>query len=202
LQKHSQFLEVEQQRETAVSKKGRLVAASLAGTGFLLLIAAMIVGPALSRGHRDAPTPWSQEGVGATYVGSQIREIDKAHSTLILSYDLKNNSDVDYRLNNDPSILIVSRLKSDGSLSQEQLIRLSYPVFVPARQHAHMAVEIAEPFAWPAEGDPAPLNKFKDFVRQTLANVEEFVVFDETNRRQLKLPSAWQEVQGAEQAGY
>jgi hypothetical protein len=179
-----------------------MIAATSAGTGFLLLIAIAVVGPALSRAHRDGPKPWSQEGVEATFVGSQIKEIDTAYSTLIVSYDLKNNSDVDYRLNNAPGLLIASRLKSDGSLSQEELIRLSYPVFVPARQHAHLAIEIAEPFAWPAEGDPAQLNKFRDFVRQRLANVDEFVVFDETNHRQLKLPSAWQELQGAEQAEY
>jgi hypothetical protein len=201
-EKRSEFLGWNSAREIAVSNKGKLVAASSAGAGVLLVIAVALVGPALNRTHRDGAKPWSQEGVEATYVGSQIKELDKAYSTLVLSYDLENNSDVDYRLNNAPNILIVSRLKSDGSLSQEQLIRLSYPVFVPARQHAHLAIEIAEPFAWPAEEDPAFSNKFRDFVRQRLADVEEFVVFDEINHRQLKLPSAWQELQGTEQAEY
>lgn len=177
------------------------MAASWAGAGLFLVIAVIIGGPALKGLREDRPKPPTPEAVEATYVGSQIKAIDKAHSSLVLSYDVQSNSDSDYRLTDGPGVLILSRLKSDGSLSQEQHFRLSYPVFVPARQHAHLAIEIAQPFAWPSDDDPALLNKLRDFVRQRLANVEEFVVYDVSYHRQLELPSAWQQLQDVEQAG-
>jgi hypothetical protein len=87
------------------------------------------------------------------------------------------------------------RLQSDHSLSQEELIRLSYPVFLPANQRVRIAIEISYPFAWPSPGDPAFENKLKYFVKQRLAKVEEFVLFDEVNRCQVELPSAWPELE-------
>jgi hypothetical protein len=89
----------------------------------------------------------------------------------------------------------MSRLKSGQSLSQEELIRLSYPIFLPANQRVRMAIEISYPFVWPAAGDPGFENKLKDFVKQRLAKVEEFVLFDELNRCQIELPSAWQDLE-------
>ena len=172
-----------------------LVGACLAGAAALVLIAVMVVGPALSGPPEDGAKPSTQEAVEATFVGSQIKEIDKAHSSLVLSYDVKNNSDIDYRLSEGSGVLILSHLKSDGSLSQEQPFRLSYPLFVPAKQRAHLAIEIVQPFAWPADNDPALLSKLQGFVRQRLANVEEFVVFDVSKHQQLRLPSAWQQLQ-------
>ena len=185
-----------------VSRKGKLLAASLAGTVLLLLMGITVLVPPRLRQHRDRPEPWNQDRVEATYVGSQIKEIDKTHSSLVLSYDLKNSSDLDYRLTDRSSVLILSRLKSDGSFSQEQPFRLSYPVFVPARERAHLAIEIEQPFAWPAEGDPAVASKLRDFVRRRLGDIEEFVVFDEASHRQLTLPSGWQQLQDEAQASY
>ena len=97
-------------------------------------------------------------------------------------------------------MVILSRLKSDGSYSQEEPIRLAYPVFLPARQHARLAIEITQPFAWPAEGDSGYLDKIRNFVKQRLENVGEFVLFDETNHWQLELPSGWEQLQDTSQA--
>jgi hypothetical protein len=85
-------------------------------------------------------------------------------------------------------------------LSQEEPVRLSYPVFVPARQSARIAVEVTQPFAWPREDDPAYVSKLRDFVKERLANAEEFVVFDEASHCRVELPSAWEELQDAAQA--
>lgn len=114
----------------------------------------------------------------------------------MISYELENNTNADYGLVSGPSLVILSRLKSDGSFSQEQPIRLSYPVFLPAGQHARLAIEITQPFAWPAEKDPAYLDKMKDFVKEQLEDVGNFVLFDETSRLQLELPSGWKQLQG------
>lgn len=140
------------------------------------------------------PAAWSQGTINAGYLGSQLREIDKTRASLVISYDLENTTDSDYRLTDGPNVVILSRLKSDGSYSQDQPIRLSYPVFLPARQHARLAVEITEPFDWPSDADSSSIDKLRDFVKQRLQNVGEFVLFDEANHRQLELPSGWDQL--------
>jgi hypothetical protein len=173
-----------------LGKKALVVGAS-AGAG-LFLVLLLILGWASHSSPVKLPGSWNQNAIKATYVGVQLRQIDKTLAGLFLSYDLENNTDRDYRLSDAPGIVIMSRLKSDRSLSQEELIRLSYPAFLPANQRVRVAIEISYPFVWPAPGDPALENKLKDFVKQRLARVEEFVLFDEVNRCQVELPSAWQ----------
>jgi hypothetical protein len=188
--------------ESTVPRKNLLLIAGFAGTGLLVLIVLMFTGSVFKPWRSEPSNSWNREAIQATYVASQLRQVDKARSTLVLSYDLENNSDVDYRVADGPGVLILSRLKSDGSLSQEQPIRLSYPVFLPAKQRARIAVEITQPLAWPVQDDPAYEDKLRDFVKQRLANVGAFVLFDESSHRQIELPGAWEELQEAAQAGY
>jgi hypothetical protein len=175
-------------------KKALVIGAS-GGAGSLLLLILILTRAGFNSSHLKPPGSWSQNSIKATYVGSQLRQIDKALAGLFLSYDLANNTDRDYRLANTPGVVIMSRLKSGHSLSQEELIRLSYPAFLPANRRVRIAIEISHPFAWPAPGDPALESKLKDFVKQRLAKVEGFVLFDEVNRCQVELPSAWQELE-------
>jgi hypothetical protein len=142
------------------------------------------------RATYEQPVTWNLGTISAGYIGSQLREIDKTRASLIISYDLENNTDADYRLSDGPSVVILSRLKSDGSYSQDQPIRLSFPVFLPARQHARLAVEITQPFNWPSDTDSGSIEKLRGFVRQRLQNVGEFVLFDEANHRQWSCPAA------------
>ena len=151
------------------------------------------------RAPREQPAAWNQGTISAGYLGSQLREIDKTRASLVISYDLENNSDSDYRLSDGPGVVILSRLKSDGSYSQDQPMRLSYPVFLPARQHARLAVEITKPFNWPSDTDSGSLEKLRSFVRQRLQNIGEFVLFDEASHRQLELPSGWEQLEGTSQ---
>ncbi len=178
-------------------KRNFVVIASLAGAGFILLVIFMTATGTFKTRHADTSKSWNQEAIKATYVGTQLKETDKAHSTLLLSYDLENNTDSDYRFDDGPGVVILSRLKADGSLSQQEPIRLSYPVFLPTKQHARLAIEITERFAWPPQEDPAYIDKLREFVKQRLANVGEFVLFDQANHAQVKLPEEWQELQEA-----
>jgi len=175
-----------------VSKRNFFVITGLAG--LVLLIIFMTTAKAFKNWPSETSASWHPQAIKATYVASQLKETDKTHSTLILSYDLENNTDSDYRLDDGRELVIQSRLKSDGSLSQQEPIQLSYPVFLPAKQHARLAIEITERFAWPLEGDPAYIDKLREFVRQRLANVAEFVLFDHASRYEVKLPGAWQEL--------
>ena len=183
-----------QDGETSVSKKQWLIIAGSAAVVFLLTIWAF-AGTASKRQPKEAPKGWNRDGIKASFMAAQLREVDKTHAALILSYDLKNLTDTDYRLTEGPGTVIMSRLKSDGSLSQEEALRLSYPVFLPAGQRAHLAIEISQNFAWPRE-DSHHEEKLKEFVRQRLAGVGGFVLFDEADHIQVELPAAWPELQG------
>lgn len=183
-------------------KRNFFVITRLAGTGVALLTI-FIVGRTVFKGRpSESPRLWNQEAIKATYVASQLRETDNAHSTMILSYDLQNNTDSDYRLEAGPEIHILSKLVADGSLSQQEPLQLSYPVFLPAKQHARLSIEITQPFVWPVEQDAAYVDKLREFVKQRLVNVGEFVLFDQTGRIEIQLPGAWQELQEAARASY
>jgi hypothetical protein len=180
-----------------VSKKNSLVVTLSAAAGLLLLIVVAVAGSVLKRLHGDASKSWNQEQIEAAYVGCQFREVDRMHSSLTVTYDLKNNSRLDYRLAEGPDVVVMSKLQSNGTLSQEEPMRLGYPVFLPAGQRARLAIEITRNFAWPAENDPQYADKLKDFVKQRLQGVGEFVVFDGAHHLQIELPGAWQEIQNA-----
>lgn len=182
--------------ESKVSWKDALWVLGSAGVVILGISLYRSNGSVFKRSPREQAAAWSQGTISAGYIGSQLREIDKMHATLVISYDLENSTDSDYRLADGPNVVILSRLKSDGSYSQDQPIRLSYPVFLPPRQHARLAVEITQPFNWPSDTDSGSIEKLRNFVRQRLQDVAEFVLFDEANHRQLELPSGWDQLEG------
>lgn len=107
-----------------VSKRNFFIIFSLAGAGLVLLVISMTRATAF-KGRGEPPRSWNTEAIKATYLASQLRETYKGHSTLTLSYDLENNTDSDYRLDSGREVVIQSRLKSDGSLSQQEPLRLS-----------------------------------------------------------------------------
>ena len=184
-----------------MSRKEVLWIAGSAGITLLALALLASTTSLFKRSTRDEAANWSQRTISAGYLGSQLKQIDKTHSSLIISYDLENNTDSDFHLSDGPGVVILSKLKSDGSYSQEQPIRLAYPVFLPARQHARLAIEITQPFNWPAEQDAGYLDKMRNFVKDRLQNVGEFVLFDQDNHWQLELPSGWEQLQETSQAG-
>jgi len=178
-----------------VSRKEWLTIAGTAGAGLLLVVLLKLSVPLLKPAPNELPKGWNREGIKATYMAAQLREVDKTHSALILSYDLNNFTDLDFRLAQGAGVVIMSRVNSNGSLSQEEPIRLGYPVFLPAKQRARLAIEISQTFAWPVQTDARYEEKLKEFVKQRLAGVHGFVLFDEASHSQIDLPAAWPELQ-------
>jgi len=138
--------------------------------------------------------PWNSTAVTASYVGAQLRQLDSGNAALFLAYEVQNHTDTDYQLADGPSALVMSRLRTDGSLSSQQPVRLSYPTFLPARQRARVALEVPAAFNWPGENDPAFQDKLRDFVNQKLSDVQAFVLFDRPDRFDIEFPSGWQEL--------
>lgn len=159
--------------------------------GFALGVVLFVGAAAVFKGGgRESAAALHKGRVTAACVGNQLKEIDQAHASFVISYDLQNRTGSEFRLTQG-SAVILTRLKSDGSLSQDRALSLNYPVTVPPGQHAQLALQITQPFTWPAEEDPAYLDKLRGFVKGSLENVSEFVVFDQANQSQLELPSPW-----------
>jgi len=149
--------------------------------------------------HAAAPV-WNPTPIQSTFAGVQVKEVDSTHATLIFSYDLDNNTDTDYQLTKGSSTVVMTRLKSSGSVSSEEPIELDNSVFLPARNRARIAVQITRNFGWPASLPGAqigPVNqeKFRAFVAQEVANLSGFVLFDQATHFQIELPGGWQELQ-------
>lgn len=146
------------------------------------------------RATAKAQKPWNATAITATYVGAQLRQLDSGNAALFLAYEVQNHTDSDYQLADGPAALVMSRLRTDGSLSSQQPVRLSYPTFLPARQRARVALEVPAPLNWPAENDPAFQDKLRDFVNQKLTDVQAFVLFDQPDRFDIEFPGGWQEL--------
>jgi hypothetical protein len=161
--------------------------------GFLIALALTAV-ILYARSGGTTVRPWNSTAITASYVGTQLRQIDSGNVVLYLAYEVQNHTDSDYRLADGPQGLVMTRLRADGSLSSQQQVRLSYPTFLPARQRARVALEILSPFGWPAENDAAFQDKLRDFVNQKLQEAQAFVLFDQTDRFQIEFPGGWQEL--------
>jgi hypothetical protein len=150
--------------------------------------------------RKPQPSPWNSGTVQGTFSGVQVREVDPAHATLEFFFDLDNNTDTDYRLTKGASTVVMTRLKSDGTLRSDEAIELDGSVFLPARNRTRIAVQIARPFNWPAglpDSQIGPINqvKFRQLVSDEVANLSGFVVFDQVTHFQIELPGGWQELQ-------
>lgn len=159
-----------------------------------LLALALTAAVLYARRSVSTPKPWNSSAITATYVGAQLRELDSGNATVYLAYEVQNHTDSDYQLADGPRALVMSRLLTDGSLSSQEQVRLSYPTFLPARQRARIALEIPSAFNWPADNDPAFQDRLRDLVNQKLAEVQAFVLFDQADRFQIEFPSGWQEL--------
>lgn len=169
-----------------------ILAATLSGAALVIIF--FLVGLDLNTSRGRESQGWKLSAIKASYVRSELRQIDAGHAVLLFTYDLENDTDVDYRLSeHGPAgdVIIMSRLKSDGSLSQDDPMRLAHPVYLPARQRVRVSIEVSHALQWPEAGDAALDDKLKDFVKQRLSNVAGFVLFDEPDRCQVELPSAW-----------
>jgi hypothetical protein len=180
-----------------------------------LLIIAMIVAmlaivilfglPRFPRQERAAQpppqaSPWNSGAIQSTFAGAQVQEADATHATLIFLYDLDNNTDADYRFAKGAGTVVMTRLKSNGSLSSEEPVELNNSVFLPARNRTRIAVQVLRPFNWPTglpAGQIGPVNqlRFRQLVADEVANLSGFVLFDTATHFQIELPGGWQELQ-------
>jgi hypothetical protein len=174
-----------------VPQKSSLIFGGLGVAGFLLLAFLLLSQLPFKNTAAKSAEAENSAALTATYVGTRLQQLDKAHAALFFSYDLENNTGVDYHLVDGPDIFVMARLKKDGSLSQEEALKLSNPVVAPAKQRVRITIEQDYSFLWPSAGDPALDDKLKNFVKQRIGKFAGFALFDETDNWQVELPSGW-----------
>jgi len=164
---------------------------------FAALLAATLASGRFSGWFSSAASKntWNSRAIQSTFAGVQVREIDPSKAALVFFYDLDNKTDTDYQVTQGSNLVIMSRLKSDGSLSAEEPIVLASAAFVPARNRTRIAVEITHPFVWPQDTDSASAEKFRGFLQGETTNVSGFVLFDQPSRYQIELPGGWKDLQ-------
>ena len=157
----------------------------------LLVSFAVLLGRFVRGRPAAAPAaPWNLGALEATLAGIQVKELDSAHAAIVFSYDLDNNTDRDYRLASGPNVVIMSRLRSDGSLVANEQASLTSTAFVPARNRTRIALALTRPFPWPTQRDAAAEEAFRQLVTGEVDGLSAFVLFDQANRYQIELPAA------------
>jgi hypothetical protein len=146
------------------------------------------------------PQAWNAASVRGTFAGLEVHQVDSSHVQLIFYYDVDNSTDSDYQLAKGPGTVVMTRLKSNGSLSSDIPIELDHSVFVPARNRIHISLQSTQSFSWPSgmeagQMGPANQDKFRTLVAQQVGNFSGFVLFDQATHTQIELPGGWQELQ-------
>ncbi|HUD63823.1 MAG TPA: hypothetical protein VMQ17_04580 [Candidatus Sulfotelmatobacter sp.] len=146
------------------------------------------------------PPAWNAGSVRGTFAGLEVHEADPSHVQLIFYYDVDNSTDSDYQLAKGPGTVVMTRLKSNGSLSSDIAIELDHSVFVPARNRTRVSLQSTQSFSWPSgmqAGQIGPENedKFRTLVAQQVGNFSGFVLFDQATHIQIELPGGWQQLQ-------
>jgi len=175
-----------------------VIASASAGAGFALILAA-IVGSVFWYSSR--PRPWDARAIRARYTEASTDDVDcfflksesarnaceEAHGDVLLTYELENTTDYDYRIGEQSRVEIMER---DGKVLQPTLLRrdpgrgtsfwrLETPVFVPA--HRAVAINIKGPYACPR----CNADKLKSFVKDS---IPELLLFDPGTHYEIELP--------------
>src|ERR1700733_4920690 len=122
----------------------------------------------------SSANPWNSGSVAATLAGIRVREIDGATAGVAFSYDLDNRTDTDCRIEKGPRVVVMSRLKSDHSLSSEQEVTLNSSIFAPAKNRTRISLEATHPFLWPSQTDPTADAKIRGLVAEEVSELEGF----------------------------
>jgi hypothetical protein len=166
----------------------RWIKAGLVGlaAGALALILALVISPR-TRFFGRRSDAWDSRAIESTFAGVRVREIDPTHASVVFFYDLDNKTDSDYRLATGPNVVIMSRLRADGSLSSDQPVALDSAAFVPAKNRTRIAVEVRYPFDWPPQRDASADRQIRQLVADQVVGLNGFVLFDQSTRYQIEL---------------
>jgi len=176
-------------------KKILLRAAGFGG-GFALVGAIILCGLLLWSSRPTKPKPWNKTAITASF--NNLRTEGPQH-TIVYEYTLQNNTDADYRLDDDANAhLGFKRMQTDSmDFSDKTFVKAAYPIYIPAKSRVNLELHMPLPYSSDVDYD-APddvqhdyYTKLSHFVAQTISNVNGFVLMDDTARYEIDLPNGW-----------
>ncbi|MGB8477909.1 MAG: hypothetical protein WCE63_03590 [Acidobacteriaceae bacterium] len=178
--------------------KKLLLRAAGFGAGFAV-IAGVILGGALWWSSRPPrPKPWDEKAITASYEGLDTED---AANTLRFVYTLQNNTNTDYRIENDSSVHLAAFLERSQALSfgDTEHLHTDYPVYVPAKSRVRFTVHLGYPYPikpnYEASDDEQHdfNTKVAQYVTKELGNVDGFVLLDDNSKYKIVMPNGWAE---------
>jgi hypothetical protein len=190
-------------RQVAAPKKARSfwrVAAFGGGIGAGAVVAIALVAVSVyCWSHRVKP--WNNRAVTAEY--DNLRTEGPNH-TFLFGYTLTNNTDQDFRLDDQSDHKFAARLSRENSLSFDddaKTIRLSYPIYIPAHGRTRVVIHLKHPYISSKPEDPPDGShderydwetKVSRFATDHFGNLGGFAIFDTASRYEIDLPSGWE----------
>jgi len=167
------------------------------GAGFALTLCAFVGTWIWFQGRPKPPKPWDKGAITSEY--DTVQPVGDKNN-LTFNYVLQNNTDVDYRVDNDFKIEITGKLKGMKALGEfaGHYVTTNYPIFIPA--HRRVRVSLSIPYRYPvvekADASHTERQQFRmqvaKYVTEEMGNLDGFVLFDGNNRYEIDFPSGWE----------
>ena len=178
----------------ASSTKSSVLEAFAFGAG-VTLVCLVTVGVFFWKAERptSAATTWDSRAITATY-DFVTSEGDPQH--IVFAYTLQNNTNQDYRLEGHEDLELVNKLLTEKSIYRptEKGPGMRFPVFVPANGRTTFLFDQPSEYTAQNADDNDPERhraNVQEFVKDTYANVDGFILFDHTHMYQIALPKGW-----------
>jgi hypothetical protein len=144
----------------------------------------------------NPPKPWDTSSIKATYdyVGTEGNT-----NTIVVFYTLENTTDFDYRVEDAHNVTMTAKLEQQNSLSlfSDELSKIDYPIFVPAKKRIFFRVHIAYPYSVKEKPDANKDERTKyregvaKYANDELSNLNGFELLDNVSRYDVIFPSGW-----------
>lgn len=174
------------------------IGALAAGFGVGLAASLAVGGYIWCRSRPRPPAPWNSAAIRAEF---DTLGTEGDQPTIAFDYTLENTTRFDYRVADVSGLSLAGKLKKENSLSletDEKILRVDLPIFIPAGQRLRFRVHLGYPYPGKTLPDDASADErkryydgLKNYVAKDLANLNGFVLFDETHRYEIDLPRGW-----------
>jgi hypothetical protein len=156
------------------------------GGGFAVA-AVIILGGVVWWSSRPAkPKPWDTKAITANFITA--KSYGGTDPYFDFEYGMKNNTDSDYRL---PEKITVMSKSGTDTLSEVVATWTPVNVFIPAHQTVDYKLTVSYKSLFDNRTPDPDMKKELDFLNQQMAGAKGYVMFDETNRYEIDLPSGF-----------
>jgi len=181
--------------------KKLIIVGTFVGAGFALALALVTGTFYWYRSRPKLPEPWNTNAIRATF-----GDLDTygASNALSFSYILENTTAFDFRLTDASGVSIAAKLDRQRALGIDEkgeIIKIDYPIFVPAGQRVLFTIRLDSPYTFKAKEKPASDatseerkrygEELKVYIREQMPNLAGFVLLDEDHRYKIDFPKGW-----------